>query len=95
MTYSNKSYLLLCEVLRAFREAQGKNTQSHHYINENKLIYFALSGSCKKLDFYTLCDTQIDTLEKVIQLNIVLLKNGFLYIERKAKCREFVTLERS
>ena len=95
MTYSNKSYLLLCETLRSSREFKDKKTFKHHYINENKLLYYAISGTCKRIDFHALCDTQIDTLEKVIQLNIALLKNGFLYIERKAKCREFVSLERS
>ena len=94
MTYSNHNYLLLCETIKTSREAEGKETLRHHYINENKLLYYAISGTFTRIDFHTLIDTELDTLEQVIQLNITLLKNGFLYMERKAKCRELVTSER-
>jgi hypothetical protein len=90
MTYSNKSYLLLCETLRSSREAKGKNTLKHHYINENNLLYFAISGSCKRIDFHCLSDLELDILEKVIHLNIDLLHNEISIKDRKIKCRDYV-----
>ena len=90
MTYSKKSYLLLCETLRSSREAKGKNTLKHHYINENNLLYFAISGSCKRIDLHCLSELVLDILEKVIHINIDLLLNEVTFKDRKIKCRGYV-----
>lgn len=90
MTYSNKSYLLLCETLISSSEAKGKITLNHHFINDKNLLYFAISGFFKRIDFHCLSDLELDILEKAMHLNIVLLNNEISFKDRKIKCRDYV-----
>ncbi len=76
--------------LEAKRRAAGKATQSRHYINENRLIRYAVTGSCM------LCvkNQPVDPMRarlirQVIRHNISLIWDGLPYPERKVACRNF------
>lgn len=76
------------EMLRECREAQGKTTARHHYINEATLMRHAFSGDSKtKWDRDNLSAADLKALSKVERLNLRLLARDVPYADRKAQCR--------
>jgi len=77
--------------LKSYRDSIGKPTQRHHYINEAKLIRFAMSGRNQRI-----CDIKAPTrmqrklYERVLNLSCSLIKEGIDFKLRKQVCRQLV-----
>lgn len=83
------SFNVMTEALRIVREAQGKQTAAHHYINETRLVNFVLCGQFAALDREALSDIELDLLAKLEIRNAVLVAQGFDYPTRKASLLVF------
>lgn len=77
------SFKVMAEVLRLARQDQGKATGQHHYINETRLVNWALSGEFKGLDRETLTAWELGLLAGLEERNAVLLGRGIGYTDRK------------
>ena len=77
--------------LKAQRDSLGKETKPHHYINEIRLIRFAMTGDSKQA--YDLSNTpreHMTMLRRVICMNQRLIGMHVPYALRKQACRDFV-----
>ena len=81
--------------LKKYRDSIGKETKQHHYINELRLIKFAMTGDAKQTyDLSNPPREHLSTLRRVICKNRRLI--GRLigmhvpYAQRKQACRDFV-----
>jgi hypothetical protein len=70
-------------MLQQVRNAVGKATAPHHYMNEHKLVNSLLSGEYKGLDRESLTTYQLDLLAHLELRNAVLIGMGMVYAERK------------
>lgn len=70
-------------MLQQVREAVGKATQAHHYMNEHRLVNSLLSGEYKGLDRESLTDYQLSLLAHLELRNAVLIGMGLTYEQRK------------
>ncbi|KVA05250.1 hypothetical protein WI41_18190 [Burkholderia latens] len=77
-------YGVVCEMLAMRREAEGKETHPHHYVNEARLIAFALTGEFKSLDRDSLSATDQRILKRLEMRASALIGMGKTYDERKA-----------
>jgi hypothetical protein len=77
------SFKVMAEVLQMARQEQGKATGRHHYINETRLVNWALSGEFKALDRETLAPWGLALLASLEERNAVLLARGVEYADRK------------
>jgi hypothetical protein len=77
------------EALRIVRESQGKMTAPHHYINEARLVTFALAGDSSSLVRESLPKEDLALLAQLETRNAVLVAQGFNYQTRKATLRVF------
>ncbi|MBF0421185.1 MAG: KilA-N domain-containing protein [Magnetococcales bacterium] len=84
------SFKVMSEALRIVREEQGKIAASHHYINEARLVNWAISGEFKGMDRESLSSNELDLLAKLEVRNSVLLGRGLAYTDRKQMLEQFV-----
>lgn len=70
-------------MLQQVRNAVGKATAAHHYMNEHKLVNSLLSGEYKGLDREALTSYQLDLLGHLELRNAVLIGMGMPYEQRK------------
>lgn len=84
------SFKVMSEALRIVREEQGKVSASHHYINEARLVNWAISGEFKGLNRESLSGNELDLLAKLEVRNSVLLGRGLAYADRKQMLEQFV-----
>lgn len=77
---SNK---VMNEALRIVREAQGKEANRVHYINEARLVNWALTGEFNALERESLSESDLSVLAKLEIKNSVMLGHGFPYQDRK------------
>ena len=70
-------------MLQQVREAVGKATAAHHYMNEHRLVNSLLSGEYKGLDRESLTDYQLSLLAHLELRNAVLIGMGLTYEQRK------------
>ena len=78
--YKAQSYFL-----QQTREAQGKATATHHYVNEAKLINWILSGQFKSLDRDGLTNFELRALERLQAHNSMRIIQEWNYSMRKAE----------
>jgi len=64
------------EILQMVRAEQGKETQSHHYANEAKLVNWALTGEFKSVNRDELTLSELNLLASLENRNSVLLGRG-------------------
>ena len=77
--------------LKKHRDSLGKETKQHHYINELRLIRFAMTGDAKqKYDLSNPPREHLTTLRRVICMNRRLIGMHVPYALRKQACRSFV-----
>ena len=77
--------------LKKYRDSLGKETRQHHYINELRLIKFAMTGDSKqKYDLSNPPREHLTTLRRVICMNQRLIEMHVPYALRKQACRDFV-----
>jgi hypothetical protein len=76
-------------ILQQVREAQGKETESHHYSNEARLVNWALSGEFKGIDRDSLSEKELDLLAHLQERNAVLIGRGVAYDQRKPMLKQY------
>jgi len=89
------SFKVMNEALRIVRESQYKQSAPHHYINEARLINFALVGKSAGIDRDSLSATDLALLAKIEVRNAVLIGQGFDYQTRKASLAVFAAEQRA
>ena len=77
--------------LKNYRDSIGKGTLPRHYINEIRLIHFAVVGNSKPpCDLKSLPRDKFHLARRAACKNIQLIKLHVSYEDRKQACRETV-----
>ena len=78
-------------VLQAYRQSIGKETNRHHYQNENRLMSFAMNGNSKVLfSLKHASHQEVNLYRRVVCMNRRLIHAQIAYGIRKLACRAFV-----
>lgn len=77
------SFRVMTEILRLTRERAGKAAEARHFINEAKLVTWALTGSFGALDRSALTSAHLALLVQIEERNAVMLGAGVEYAARK------------
>ena len=85
------SFKVMTESLRMEREVQGKATANYHYMNEARMVNWAITGEYKKLNRDGLSTDELDLLAKLEVRDAVLLGRGMDYKARKAALELYVS----
>lgn len=81
--------------LKSYRNSIGKLTQRHHYINEVRLIHFAITGRSQVVsEINSVTRAQRKLYARVICINRQLISEGVDYQLRKMVCRQIVENEK-
>jgi len=80
---SAASYKVLCGVLQIKREHEGKESKPCHFMNEARLVNWALTGEFRSLDRDALNDDEQLLLAKLEEQDAVLIGAGLEYEQRK------------
>lgn len=80
---ATSTHKVMAAVLQYARNDQGKETQSHHYSNESRLVNWAATGEFKKQDRDRLSFDELNLLAKLEERNAVLIGRGLDYHARK------------
>lgn len=83
------TYKAVCSVLQISREHQGKETKPHHYMNEAKLINWAITGKFSALDRDSLSYDEMDLLAALEAQDLILISSQCSYDQRKAALKLF------
>jgi len=81
--------MAMLDVMYRSRELQGKKTDKIHFINEHKLIAYAVTGSCKKIDRGKSTHLERFVLDRMYTYNRRLLQLNVDYATRKKRCRVY------
>lgn len=85
----------MTDALRERRADDGKKTDERHFMCENKLCNFALSGKFVALDESALANEDIELLAKVRAMNGSLIAAGLDYEHRKPMLAQYAIRERT
>lgn len=85
----------MMDALVEFRAEAGKDTEAKHYMCENKLCNWAVTGKFHAIDEKSLSNEEAVLLEKVRVQNRAMLDAGQSYDERKPKLFEFAMRKRN
>lgn len=77
------SHKVMCAMLKLVRDESGKETESHHYSNEARLVNWALTGVFQGLDRESLTGHDLAVLAKLEEQNAILIGRGVDYRFRK------------
>lgn len=88
------NHRLLCDMVNLHRQAIGKSSAAHHYVNEARLINWVFSGQFSPINRNTLSVPELRLLELLERQDAVLLGMGKSYEERKAALLEFANEQR-
>lgn len=86
---SASSFKVANDILKLVREANGKDTESHHYSNEARLINWALTGEFKAVDRDALPTDQLNLLAHLQERNAVLIGRDIGYDQRKPMIKQY------
>lgn len=86
---SASSFKVANDILKMVREANDKDTEQHHYINEARLVNWVLTGEFKGVDRDTLSTGQLDLLAHLQERNAVLIGRGLEYQLRKNMLKSY------
>lgn len=92
---ASSSFRVMSAVMQMQRQLQGKSTEPHHYVNESRLVNWALTGEFKKVDRDGLSFAELDLLAKLEERDAVLLGCGLAYDDRKLALERFVVAWRT
>lgn len=88
---TKRDFCNVSDMLQEVRADAGKQTERHHFMNEAKLMRFALTGSeSAKWDRDNLPREDLKLLGKVERLDMRLIARGMPFHDRKAACRALV-----
>lgn len=82
------SYKVMGQMLHDVRLLEGKESQTHHYMNEAKLVNWALSGKFCGLDRDAMNDEELDLLAHLEIRNTLLIAQGIEYAKRKVQLEQ-------
>ena len=86
---SASSFKVANDILKMVRQEQGKDTESHHYSNEARLVNWALQGQFKGLDRDALGAADLALLCHLEERNAVLIGRGLNYDQRKPMMKQY------
>ena len=86
---SASSFKVANDILKMVREANDKDTEDHHYMNEARLVNWVLTGEFKGVDRDTLSAGQLDLLAHLQERNAVLIGRGLEYQQRKNMLKQY------
>lgn len=86
---SASGYKLASDILKMVRDESGKDTESHHYSNEARLVNWALTGKFQSVDRDALPADQLDLLSYLQERNTVLIGRGIEYDQRKPMVKQY------
>ncbi len=85
----------MMDALIEFREEAGKDTDARHFMCENKLVNWVVTGVFAKIDEAALSNDQVELLRQVRERNAAFLLAGLDYDTRKAKLAQFAMRART
>jgi len=91
---SSIEYKVMQAILKDSRQLIGKETKSHHYSNEAKLVNWAITGEFKGVNRETLSHDEIELLNELQTRNAVLIGAGMTREQRKESLHLMVELGR-
>lgn len=77
------------DILKFIRESNGKDTEPKHYMNEARMVNWALSGKFEKIDRDGLSQDELDLMAYLQERNAVLIGRGIGYDERKPMIKQY------
>lgn len=83
------TYKAVSAVLQLSRQQQGKETKPHHYMNEARLINWAITGQFTGLDRDTLSYDELDLLSELEAQDLILIGSQCTYEQRKTALNLF------
>lgn len=83
------TYKAVSAVLQLSRQQQGKETKPHHYMNEAKLINWAMTGKFTGLDRDSLSYDELDLLAELEAQDLILIGSQCSYEQRKTALNLF------
>lgn len=83
------SFKVANDILKLVRQDSGKETADHHYINEARLVNWALKGEFKGIDRDKLNNTEMALLCYLEERNAVLIGRGLSYEQRKPMLKQY------
>ncbi len=83
------TYKAVSAVLQLSRQQQGKETKPHHYMNEARLINWAMTGQFTGLDRDTLSYDELDLLAELEAQDLILIGSRCNYEQRKTALNLF------
>ena len=89
------TYKAVSAVLKLSREQSGKETKPHHYMNEARLINWAMTGQFTGLDRDTLSYDELDLLAELEAQDLILIGSQCTYDQRKTALNLFAQNYRS
>lgn len=84
------SFRVMTDILRLTREQHGKAVEARHFINEAKLVAWALTGAFGALNRSALSSADLALLVQIEERNAVMLGAGVDYADRKRTLENFV-----
>lgn len=84
------SFRVMSEIVKLAREHQGKSVSRHHFINEARLVAWALTGQFAPVDRATLAAGDLALLIALEERNAVLVGAQLEYADRKQSLDRFV-----
>ncbi len=86
---SKAYYRMMTDTLQQSRLDQGKDTKTHHFTNEARLINYALTGDYSGINRDNADKRTLSAIKALESYNSVLIMQGLPYDERKAKLCEY------
>ena len=83
------TYKAVSTVLQLSRQQQGKETKPHHYMNEARLINWAITGQFTGLDRDALSYDELDLLAELEAQDLILIGSQCTYEQRKTALNLF------
>ncbi len=89
------TYKAVSAVLKLSREQLGKETKPHHYMNEARLINWAITGQFTGLDRDSLSYDELDLFAELEAQDLILIGSQCTYDQRKTALNLFAQNFRS
>lgn len=85
------AFRVMTEMVKLTREQQGKPVAAQHFINEARLVCWALTGTFGPLDREAVPAEELELLIQLEERNAVMLGAGLDYATRKQRLEAFAT----
>lgn len=86
---SASSFKVANDILKMVRADAGKDTEAHHYMNEARLVNWALTNEFKGIDRDSLTEAELDLLAHLQERNAILITRGLQYDQRKPILKQY------